>query len=50
MKVRPCLKQKSVTDYIVTDAQLMKAAGYVHVESKSFVHVMCMLVGENNVL
>ena len=24
--------QKSVIDYIVTDAQLMKASGYVHVE------------------
>ena len=32
-RVRPSLNQKSIIDYIVTDAQLMKASGYVHVDS-----------------
>ena len=33
MRVRPSLKQKSIIDYVVTDAQLMRASGYVHVDS-----------------
>ena len=32
-RVRPSLNQKSIIDYIITDAQLMKASGYVHVDS-----------------
>ena len=33
MRVRPSLKQKSIIDYIVTDAHLMEASGDVHVDS-----------------
>ena len=32
MRVRPSLKQKSVIDYVITDAQLMAVSGNVHVD------------------
>ena len=32
-RVRPSLKQKSIIDYIITDADSRKAAGDVHVDS-----------------
>ena len=31
--VRPSLKQKSIMDYIITDALLMEMSGNVHVSS-----------------
>ena len=31
-KVRPSLKQKSIIDYIITDAQLLEVSGNVHVD------------------
>ena len=30
-RVRPSLKQKSIIDYIITDAQLLEVSGNVHV-------------------
>ena len=32
-RVRPSLKQKSIIDYIITDAQLLEVSGNVHVDS-----------------
>ena len=34
-RVRPSLNQKSIIDYIVTDAQLMKASGYVQCKKRN---------------
>ena len=31
-RVRPSLKQKSIIDYVITDAQLMAVSGNVHVD------------------
>ena len=31
-RVRPSLKQKSIIDYIITDAQLLQVSGNVHVD------------------
>ena len=31
-RIRPSLKQKSIIDYIITDAQLLEVSGYVHVD------------------
>ena len=31
-RVRPSLKQKSIIDYIITDAQLLEVSGNVHVD------------------
>ena len=31
-RVRPSLKQKSIIDYIITDAQLVQVSGNVHVD------------------
>ena len=31
-RIRPSLKQKSIIDYIITDAQLLKVSGNVHVD------------------
>ena len=31
-RIRPSLKQKSIIDYIITDAQLLEVSGNVHVE------------------
>ena len=31
-RIRPSLKQKSIIDYIITDAQLLEASGNVHVD------------------
>ena len=31
--VRPSLKQKSIIDYVITDAQLMAVSGDVHVDT-----------------
>ena len=31
-RVRPCLKQKSIIDFIITDAQLLEVSGNVHVD------------------
>ena len=31
-RIRPSLKQKSIIDYIVTDAQLLEVSGNVHVD------------------
>ena len=31
-RIRPSLKQKSIIDYIITDAQLLEVSGNVHVD------------------
>ena len=31
-RLRPSLKQKSIIDYIITDAQLLEVSGNVHVD------------------
>ena len=31
-RIRPSLKQNSIIDYIITDAQLLEVSGNVHVE------------------
>ena len=31
-KIRPSLKQKSIIDYIITDAHLLEVSGNVHVD------------------
>ena len=35
-RVRPSLKQKSIIDYIITDAQLLEVSGNVHVDQITF--------------
>ena len=44
-RVRPSLDQKSVLDFIVSDVQLMKQSGEVHVDSPDIVTSDHFLVG-----
>ena len=38
-RVRPSLKQKSIIDYIIKDAQLLKVSGNVHVDDMVYTDI-----------
>ena len=52
-RVRPSLDQKSVIDYVITDAQLLRESGDVCIDSTdigSFSSVARAEIGEQNVV
>ena len=44
-RIRPSLKQKSIIDYIITDAQLLEVSGNVHVDGSSDHFLVWMELG-----